>query len=41
MTDYQFAFLTSTTNPGFLSAPPLTARPDAEMVVDRDPWTST
>ena len=38
MTDYQFAFLTSTTHPGFLSAPPLTARPDADMVVAGIAW---
>lgn len=38
MTDYQFAFLTSTTNPGFLSAPPLTARPHADMVVAGIAW---
>jgi hypothetical protein len=30
MTDYQFAYLTSTTSPGFLSAQPLSDRPDAE-----------
>lgn len=38
MTNYQFAFLTSTTHPGFLSAPPLTLRPDADMVVAGVAW---
>jgi agmatinase len=38
MTDYQFAFLTSTSNPGFLSAPPLAGRPDAETVVAGIAW---
>ncbi len=38
MTDYQFAFLTSTNNPGFLSAPPAAARPDADTVVAGIAW---
>jgi agmatinase len=38
MADYQFAFLTSTTNPGFLNAPPLASRPDAEVVVAGVAW---
>jgi len=38
MADHQFAFLTSTTHPGFLSAPPLTARPDAATVVAGVAW---
>lgn len=38
MTDYQFAFLTSTTHPGFLGAPPLEARPQADMVVAGIAW---
>jgi agmatinase len=38
MADYQFAFLTSTTHPGFLNAPPLAGRPDAEVVVAGIGW---
>jgi len=38
MTDYRFAYLTSTSNPGFLSAPPPSARPDAETVVAGIAW---
>jgi agmatinase len=38
MTDHQFAFLTSTTHPGFLNAPPPASRPDASTVVAGIPW---
>jgi agmatinase len=38
VTDYQFAFLTSTSHPGFLSAPPPAARPDADTVVAGIAW---
>src|ERR1700722_11795554 len=38
MTDYQFAYLTSTHSPGFLSAPPLADRPDADTVVAGIAW---
>ncbi len=38
MADYQFAFLTSTANPGFLGAPPLAGRPGAEVVVAGIAW---
>jgi agmatinase len=38
MSDYTFAFETSTTHPGFLKAPPLAARPDAPFVVAGIPW---
>jgi agmatinase len=38
MTDYQFAFLTSTTHPGFLNAPPLSSRPNADVVVAGVAW---
>jgi len=38
MTDHQFAFLTSTTHPGFLNAPPLSARPDAQFLVAGVAW---
>jgi agmatinase len=38
MTDHRFAFLTSTTHPGFLSAPPLSVRPHAHMVVAGVAW---
>jgi agmatinase len=38
MSDYTFAFETSTTHPGFLKAPPLAARPDAAFVVAGIPW---
>jgi agmatinase len=38
MTDYQFAYLTSTNSPGFLSAPPLADRPDADTVVAGIAW---
>ncbi|MBS0373125.1 MAG: agmatinase [Proteobacteria bacterium] len=38
MGDYTFAFETSTTHPGFLKAPPLTARPAARFVVAGIPW---
>src|ERR1700734_1522073 len=33
MTDYQFAFLTSTTHAGFLNAPSLAMRPDSAVAV--------
>ncbi len=35
---YEFAYLTSTTHPGFLNAPPLQARPQARYVVAGIPW---
>jgi agmatinase len=38
MSDHQFAFLTSTTNPGFLNAPPIDSRPDADFVVAGVAW---
>ena len=38
MTDHQFAFLTSTTNPGFLNAPPLKDSPAADIVVAGVAW---
>ena len=38
MSDHQFAFLTSTTHPGFLNAPPLAARQGAEVVVAGVAW---
>jgi agmatinase len=38
MSDYTFAFETSTTHAGFLKAPPLAARPDAPFVVAGIPW---
>lgn len=38
MSDYTFAFETSTTHPGFLKAPPLAARPNAPFVVAGIPW---
>jgi agmatinase len=38
MTDHQFAYLTSTSHPGFLNAPPLGARPDAAVVVAGVAW---
>jgi agmatinase len=38
MTDHQFAYLTSTANPGFLGAPPLSGRPDADTVVAGIAW---
>ncbi|HLN47893.1 MAG TPA: agmatinase [Steroidobacteraceae bacterium] len=38
MADHQFAFLTSTTHPGFLNAPPLAGRPDAQVVVAGIAW---
>ena len=38
MTDHQFAYLTSTTHPGFLNAPPLAGRPGAEVVVAGIGW---
>ena len=38
MSDYTFAFQTSTTHPGFLKAPPLTTKPDARFVVAGVPW---
>ena len=38
MSNHQFAFLTSTTHPGFLKAPPLAARPGAEVVVAGVAW---
>ncbi len=38
MSDYQFAYLTSTSHPGFLNAPPLETRPDAAFVVAGIAW---
>ena len=38
MSDHAFAYLTSTTHPGFLNAPPLSVRPDARFVVAGIPW---
>jgi agmatinase len=38
MADHEFAFLTSTTHPGLLRAPPLAARPQAEFVVAGIAW---
>jgi agmatinase len=38
MADYQFAFMTSTTHPGFLNAPPLESLPNPEFVVAGVPW---
>ena len=38
MADHTFAFQTSTTHPGFLKVPPLSARPDARFVVAGIPW---
>ena len=38
MSDHAFAYLTSTTHPGFLNAPPLSVRPDALFVVAGIPW---
>ena len=38
MNEYLFAFQSSTTNAGFLRAPPLAARPDARFVVAGVPW---
>jgi agmatinase len=38
MSDYTFAYETSTTHPGFLKAPPLATRPDAPLVVAGIPW---
>ncbi len=38
MGHYEFAYLTSTSNPGFLNAPPLAARPAAEVVIAGIPW---
>jgi len=38
MSDHQFAYLTSTTHPGFLNAPPLASRPDARYVVAGIAW---
>jgi agmatinase len=38
MGNYEFAYLTSTSNPGFLNAPPLAARPAAEVVIAGIPW---
>jgi agmatinase len=38
MADHRFAFLTSTDNPGFLNAPPLKERPNAEVVVAGVAW---
>ncbi len=38
MNEYLFAFQSSTTNAGFLRAPPLAARPDARYVVAGVPW---
>jgi agmatinase len=38
MADHEFAYLTSTTHPGFLRVPPLTERPDADTVVAGVAW---
>jgi agmatinase len=38
MADHLFAYLSPTTHPGFLNAPPLGARPDALFVVAGIPW---
>jgi agmatinase len=38
MADHQFAYLTSTSHPGFLNAPPLQARSDAAFVVAGVAW---
>jgi agmatinase len=38
VSDYTFAFETSTSHPGFLKAPPLASRPDAPFVVAGIPW---
>ena len=38
MSEYLFAFQSSTTNAGFLRAPPLPARPDARYVIAGVPW---
>lgn len=38
MSDHLFAYLTSTTHPGFLNAPPLSERPDARFVVAGIAW---
>jgi agmatinase len=38
MSEHQFAYLTSTTHPGFLNAPPLEARPDAGVVIAGIGW---
>jgi agmatinase len=38
MADYQFAYLTSTTHPGFLRVPPLEGRPEARMAVAGVAW---
>ena len=38
MTEHQFAYLTSTTHPGFLNAPPLSGRPNADMLVAGVAW---
>ena len=38
MSDHQFAYLTSTTHPGFLNAPPLEQRPAAPFVVAGVAW---
>ncbi len=38
MAEHQFAFLSSTTHSGFLNAPALAARPDAELVVAGVAW---
>lgn len=38
MSDHQFAYLTSTANPGFLNAPTPAARPDARFLVAGVAW---
>jgi agmatinase len=38
VSDYTFAFATSTSHPGFLKAPPLAGRPAARFVVAGVPW---
>jgi agmatinase len=38
MAEYDFAYLTSTSHPGFLNAPPLAGKPDAQVVVAGIAW---
>jgi hypothetical protein len=38
MRNFEFAYLTSTTHPGFLNAPPLSACPDAQVVIAGVAW---
>ncbi len=38
MTDYTYAYQTSTTHPGFMKAPPLATRPDAAYVIAGVPY---